>query len=75
MKSMTILHLITRFSTSGAERALYNVLAGGVAEKSDSAVFFLRDEGTYRPRIRELRLLVYVLGMGTRAVAYVCLLY
>ena len=44
-------------------------------EKSDSAVLFLRDEGTYRPRIRELGVPVYVLGMDTGAVAYGCLLY
>jgi hypothetical protein len=75
MTSMTILHVITRFSSGGAEGVLYNLLAGGVAGKSDSAVLFLRDEGAYRPRIRELGVPVYVLGMDTWAVAYGCLLY
>jgi hypothetical protein len=42
---------------------------------SDSAVLSLRDEGIYGPRIRELGVPVYVLGMDTWAVAYGCLLY
>lgn len=60
---MRILHIITGLSTGGAERALYNVLTGGLAASVDTAVLSLRDVGTYGPRIRALGVPVYTLGM------------
>lgn len=58
-----VLHAITGLSTGGAERALYNVLAGGLTASNDSAVLSLQGEGTYGPRFQELGVPVYVLGM------------
>lgn len=56
---MKILHIVTGLSTGGAERALYNVLAGGLAERFDTAVVSLRDEGTVGPLITALGVPVY----------------
>jgi len=58
-----ILHIITGLSAGGAERVLYNVLAGGLAEQGDVAVLSLRDEGTYGQPIRDLGVPVYTLGI------------
>ncbi len=60
---MRILHVITGLSTGGAERALYNVLAGGLAQRFNSAVLSLRDEGSFGPPIRELDVPVHFLDM------------
>jgi len=49
----------------GAERALYNVLSGGLAERFDSAVLSLGDEGTIGPRIRDLGVPVYTLNVSS----------
>lgn len=62
---MRILHVITGLSTGGAERALFNVLAGGLGKAADVAVVSLRDEGTFGPRIRKLGVPVYSLGIMT----------
>lgn len=59
----SVLHVITGLSTGGAERALYNVLAGGLAKSSNVAVLSLLDEGTYGSLIRDLGVPVYTLGM------------
>ncbi|MEX0382536.1 glycosyltransferase [Spiribacter sp. 1M153] len=58
-----ILHVITGLSTGGAERALFNVLSGGLANRFHSSVVSLRDEGRIGPRIRELGIPVHSLGM------------
>ncbi|WP_197039248.1 glycosyltransferase [Guyparkeria halophila] len=47
----------------GAERALFNVLSGGLARKYGGAVLSLQGEGVYGPRIRALGVPVYSLGM------------
>ncbi len=60
---MNGLHIITGLSTGGAERALYNVLAGGLAQSGNSAVLSLGDEGAYGRKIRDLGVPVYTLGM------------
>ncbi len=60
---MKILHVITGLSTGGAERALYNLLAGGLAQRFDTVVLSLRDEGNIGQRIQELDVPVHVLGM------------
>jgi glycosyltransferase involved in cell wall biosynthesis len=49
-------------NTGGAERALYNVLAGGLAE-AEHFVLSLQGEGTYGSRIRALGVPVYTLDM------------
>ena len=64
-----ILHIITGLSTGGAERALYNVLAGGLAVTADNAVLSLRDEGTFGPRIRALNVPVCSLDV-TRGIPF-----
>lgn len=63
---MTVFHIITSLTTGGAERALYNVLAGGLIESNNTAVLSLQDEGTYGERIRALDVPVYTLGMHRR---------
>lgn len=58
-----ILHVITGLSTGGAERALYNVLAGGLGRQYKTAVLSLQGEGSIGPQIRELEVPVYQLNM------------
>lgn len=60
---MKLLHIITSLSTGGAERALHNVLAGGLAQWGDSAVLSLGDEGYFGEPIRQCGVPVYALGM------------
>jgi glycosyltransferase involved in cell wall biosynthesis len=60
---LRVIHIITGLSTGGAERALYNVLSGGLANRFDTAVISLRDEGTIGPRIKALGVPVYALNM------------
>lgn len=57
------MHLITGLSTGGAERALFNLLDGGLAEHYDSHVISLSNEGTMGPQIQELGVPVTALGM------------
>lgn len=57
------LHTITGLSTGGAERALYNVLAGGLASEFESTVISLRDRGTFADQIEALGVSVYTLGI------------
>ena len=62
--SVRVLHIITGLSTGGAERALYSVLAGGLAKRYKSAVISLNNEvGTFGEKIQELDVPVYSLGM------------
>lgn len=61
---MRILHVASGLSTGGAERALYNVLAGGLAKRFASAVVSLRDMGTVGPLIAALDVPVYAMNMG-----------
>ena len=60
---MRILHIITGLGTGGAERALYNLLSGGLAERFDCAVLSLRDEGAFGEAIRALGVPVSILGI------------
>ena len=64
---MKILHVVTGLATGGAERALYNVLTGGLAKRFDIAVVSLRDEGAMGPLIKTLGVPVYVLKMNSYA--------
>lgn len=61
---MRLLHVITGLSIGGAERALYSVLAGGLAARFDTAVLSLRDQGSLGTAIRQLGLPVHTLDMG-----------
>ena len=63
MTKNRILHIITGLDTGGAERALYNLLAGGLADRLDCAVVSLSDEGTMGAPLRALGVPVHVLGM------------
>jgi len=41
---MRIIHIITGLATGGAERALYNLLHGGLASRFDNHIISLSDE-------------------------------
>ncbi len=58
-----IIHVITGLATGGAERALYNLLNGGLVSRFDNHVVSLIDEGTMGPQIRDLGVPVITLGM------------
>lgn len=58
-----ILHVISGLDTGGAERALYNLLQGGLAEDFDCQVVSLKDKGTFGPRLEALGVPVICLGM------------
>lgn len=60
---LRILHVITGLATGGAERALYNILAGGLRDNFNCHVLSLSDEGVYGERIRGLGVPVHALGM------------
>jgi len=60
---LNVLHLITGLRTGGAERALYNLLNGGLADRFDNQVVSLSDEGTIGPQIRNIGVPVSTLGM------------
>jgi len=60
---MKTLHIITGLNTGGAERALYALLAGGLADRFTCAVLSLSDEGTMGAPIHALGVPVYSLGM------------
>lgn len=62
---MKVLHIITGLSTGGAERALYNLLSGGLAETGEMAVLSLSDEGSFGKDIRALGVPVYTLGISS----------
>jgi len=60
---LKIVQLITGLSTGGAERALYNLLNGGLADHFNSHVISLGDEGSIGPLIKALGVPVTALGM------------
>ncbi len=60
---MRILHIITGLSTGGAERALYNLLSGGLSQRFDCAVLSLGGEGKFGALIRDLGVPVETLQM------------
>ncbi len=60
---MKVLHIITGLATGGAERALYNLLQGGLSTKFDSHVISLTDAGTFGPKIKALGVPVTTLEM------------
>lgn len=60
---MKVLHVITGLNMGGAERALVNVLAGGLADEFNSEVVSLGDEGKYGEPIRALDVPVHTLKM------------
>lgn len=60
---MKLLHVITGLGAGGAERALYNLLAGGLAQRHACEVVSLSDAGIYGPRLEALGVRVHALGM------------
>ncbi len=60
---MKTLHIITGLATGGAERALYNLLHGGLASRFDNHIISLSDEGTLGEPIKQLGGPVTPLGM------------
>ncbi len=63
MRPLKILHIITGLRTGGAERVLYNLLYGGLAERFNCHIISLSDEGTVGSQISELGVPVTTLGM------------
>ncbi|MBI3992235.1 MAG: hypothetical protein HY342_03100 [Candidatus Lambdaproteobacteria bacterium] len=57
------MHIITAQETGGAERALFNLLSGGLRERFHNLVLSLSDEGVFGPRLRELGVPVVRLRM------------
>ena len=57
------LHIITGLSTGGAERALYNLLQGGLNTQFNSQVISLIDKGTMGEKIEKLGVPVITLDM------------
>ena len=57
------LHIITDLYTGGAEQALYNLLKGWFAERVESQVVSLRDEGTIGPEICSMNIHVSTLDI------------
>lgn len=60
---MKVVHIITGLSTGGAERALYNLLQGGLSAEFDSHVISLSDMGTMGSQLEALGVPVITLGM------------
>lgn len=60
---MKILHIITGLGTGGAERALWQLLQGGLSQQFQSCVVSLGDAGTIGPLIRETGVPVFTLDM------------
>jgi len=58
-----VIHLITGLATGGAEKALYNLLNGGLNTSFDNHVVSLSDEGTIGLQIMALGVPLSVLGM------------
>jgi glycosyltransferase involved in cell wall biosynthesis len=58
-----VVNIITGLNTGGAERALYNVIQGGLTEHYKIVVVSLTDEGRYGPLLQELDVPVHCLGM------------
>jgi len=59
----TILHVITGLNTGGAERALYSICQGGLAQQYRTVVVSLSGEGRYGPLLKELGVEVFTLDM------------
>lgn len=62
-----VLHIISGLSTGGAERALWNLLAGGLSKRFETAVIALAGEGAIGQGIREIGVPVHTLNMGCGA--------
>ena len=60
---MKTVHIITGLTTGGAERALYNLLQGGLSTEFDSHVISLNDAGTMGAQIEALGVPLTTLGM------------
>lgn len=60
---MKTVHIITGLATGGAERALYNLLQGGLSSSFDSYVISLGDKGTMGSQIEALGVSVITLNM------------
>ncbi len=60
---MRVVHIITGLAIGGAERALYNLLHGGLSTCFDNHVISLSDEGTMGLQIRALGVPITTLDM------------
>ena len=60
---MKVVHIITGLNTGGAERALYNLLQGGLSSQFDSYVISLSDAGTMGAQIQAAGVPIIILDM------------
>lgn len=58
-----VFHIITGLSVGGAERTLYVLLLGGLAQRFENQVVSLSDQGAFGSRIHQLGVQVSALGM------------
>lgn len=63
MKQHCVFHVVTGLSTGGAERALYNLLHGGLVKQFNNYVISLIDRGTMGSQIEDLGVPVISLGL------------
>lgn len=63
---MRVLHVITNLGTGGAESMLLRLVSAG-SSQFQHAVISLKEEGTNGPRMRELGIPVYALGLESMA--------
>lgn len=63
MNDPGVLHIITGLETGGAERALFNILQGGLLNGHTHSVISLSGMGSMGPQLETLGLPVYALGM------------
>lgn len=59
----SVIHIITGLTCGGAEHALFNLLAGGLADRVSPVVLSLQDYGTYGELIKAIGVPVHVLGI------------
>ncbi len=62
-----ICHIVTGLNVGGAERALTNILLGGLGNSANSTVVSLLDEGHYGPILKEGGVNVYSLKLRRKA--------
>lgn len=66
-------HIITGLETGGAERSLFNLLAGPLGTEFDHSVISLTTFGTFGPRLREIGVEVTALDIKHKPWAARCL--